>query len=80
MKKRVTISIDEELNEKWNEISKKHGISKSGMVEDFIIQILPVLEVEAPIKMISNAMKKLAEGIDETASLFDDIDNNKIGK
>jgi len=79
MKKRVTISIDEELNEKWNKIAKIHGISKSGMVEDFIRQILPVLEIETPVKMISNAMKKIAEGIDEASSFLDEVDN-KNGK
>ena len=78
MKKRVTISIDSELNEKWNKIAKIHSISKSGMVEDFIIQILPILEVETPVKMISNAMKKISAGIDDASSLLDYIDDNEV--
>lgn len=72
MKKAVTISIDAEVNERWTKIAKKLELSKSGMVEEFILQILPILEEKTPNKMIASAMKEMAKSIEMTGSLFDD--------
>ena len=69
--KRVNISIDSELNDRWAEISKKHGITKSGMVEEYLREVLPILEQERPKDTLRMALKKAAEGIDRTASLFE---------
>jgi len=41
--KRVTLSIDEDLNILWNEVSKKHRIPKSAMVEKFLYSVLDEL-------------------------------------
>ena len=71
MQKRISLSIDAELNDLWGKIAKKHGLSKSGMVEEFLGGVLPILDESTPSKMMSKAMKKMAESIDDTASLFD---------
>lgn len=72
MKKYVTLSIDEELNERWNKVAKKLKLSKSGMLQEFVEQILPILEEEKPNKMMAKAMKEMGKQIELTGSLFDD--------
>jgi len=69
--KRVNISIDEELNKQWARVAKKHGLTKSGMVEEWLQNILPILDEEQPKKVLQNAMKALAKEIDTTANLFE---------
>ena len=71
MQKNVTISIDEDINALWTKTAKKHDLSKSRMIEDFLRQVLPILNQSTPNKMLAKAMKQMAEGIDDTASLFD---------
>lgn len=39
-KKRVLLSIDDDLNNLWNEVAKKHRITKSGMVEHYLRNVL----------------------------------------
>jgi len=72
MKKAVTISIDAEVNERWTNIAKKLELSKSGMVEEFIVQVLPILEEKTPNKMVVSAMREMAKTMEMTGSLFDD--------
>lgn len=73
MQKRVLISIPEKLNDRWGEVAKKHGISKSGMVEEFLNEVIPVLEEEVPSKILASAMKRMAKEMDTTSTLFDSI-------
>jgi antitoxin component of RelBE/YafQ-DinJ toxin-antitoxin module len=70
--KRIGLSIDEDLNERWGKVAKKLQMTKSGMVEEFLEEVLPILEEESPNRIVQNAMKVLAKQIDNTASLFDD--------
>jgi len=67
----VSVSLPEELNEEWTRIAKKHDLSKSGMLQEWLVYILPVLDEEQPKKILKNAMKSLAKEIDTTANLFD---------
>jgi antitoxin component of RelBE/YafQ-DinJ toxin-antitoxin module len=69
--KRVTISIDDELNDRFTAVSKKLKLTKSGMIEDFLREVVPILEQEAPKDVMKMALKKTAEQIDMTASLFE---------
>ncbi len=73
MQKNVTISIDEDINELWTKLAKKHDISKSRMIEDFLKGVLPILNESTPNKMMAKAMKQMAKEIDTTATLFDTI-------
>lgn len=77
MQKRVTITVDENLNTRWNKVAKKHDLSKSGMVEEYLETILTILEAETPNKMMAKAMKKMAEEIDTTATLFDNMKHDE---
>ena len=70
-KKTVTMTIDPELNERWTKVSKKLKMSKSGMVEDFLREVIPILEQENPKDVMRMALKKTGEQIDLTASLFE---------
>lgn len=78
MQKRVMISIDEEVNERWNKVCKRLKLSKSGMVEDFVIQMLPILDAATPNMMVKNAMKEMAKTIDLTADLFNSPTSSKL--
>jgi metal-responsive CopG/Arc/MetJ family transcriptional regulator len=69
--KRIGMSIDAELNERWNKVAKKHKMTKSGMVEEYLETILPILEQETPNKMMAKAMKRMAQEIDTTGDLFE---------
>lgn len=71
MQKNVTISIDEDINALWTKLAKKHDISKSSMVEEFLESVLPILNESTPNKMMATAMKKMANTINNTATLFD---------
>lgn len=71
MQKRVNISIDENLNERWNEVAEKHGLVKSRMIENFLNQVLPVLENKQPYSAMQNAMFEVSRGYQNTCSLFD---------
>jgi hypothetical protein len=70
-RKRINLTIPEELNERWAKVAKRHGLTKSGMVEEWLNNILPILEQEQPKKVLQHAMKALAKEIDTTASLFE---------
>ena len=69
--KRIGLSIDEQLNERWTKVAKRLKMTKSGMVEEMISNILPILEKEKPNEVMKAVLKKSAEQIDLTANLFD---------
>lgn len=70
-RKHITISIDKEINERFTAVAKKLKLTKSGMIEDFLREVVPILEQEAPNDVMKMALKKTAEQIDMTASLFE---------
>lgn len=70
-RKHITISIDKEINERFTAVAKKLKLTKSGMIEDFLREVVPILEQEAPKDVMKMALKKTAEQIDMTASLFE---------
>ena len=68
---RVNVNLDKDLNDRWGKVAKKLRISKSGMIQDFLEQVIPILEKEEPKDIMKMALKKTSEQIDLTASLFD---------
>jgi len=70
-RKHITISIDKEINERFTAVAKKLKLTKSGMIEDFLREVVPILEQEVPKDVMKMALKKTAEQIDLTASLFE---------
>ena len=68
---RVGISIDKDINERWTAVAKKLKMTKSSMIDDFLKEVVPILEQEAPKDVMKMALKKTAEQIDMTASLFE---------
>ncbi len=70
-RKRISLTVPEELNDQWARVAKKHGLTKSGMVEEWLQSVLPILDQEQPKKVLKHAMKALAKEIDTTASLFE---------
>ena len=70
--RKVTITIDEKLNDRWNKVSKKIKMTKSGMVEDFLNEVVPILENEAPRDVMKHALKHIGKGVSDMGSLFDE--------
>jgi len=68
--KRVMISIDSDLDARWKKVSKKIKMSKSGMVEDFLNEVLPILEKEAPRDVMAHALEHIGKGVSDLGSLF----------
>jgi len=71
MQKRINISIDDELNDRWTKVAKRLKVTKSGMVEQLLMEIVPVLEQEEPKDIIKSALQRTAEHVNATASLFE---------
>ena len=69
-RKRVLISIDEELDERWKLVAKKMKMSKSVMVEDFLSEVVPILEKEDPRDVMKQAMEHIGKGVSDMGSLF----------
>lgn len=57
-KVRINLTIDDDLNKEWFEIAKKYGWTKSGMLEDILKNILPVMSLEDPRKILAGAVKE----------------------
>lgn len=77
MKKVTSFSLDEDLVNRLAVVSENHNLSRSSIVEDYLSQILPILEAETPNKMLAKAMQQLAGEIDTTATLFDNMEHDK---
>ena len=71
--RRVGISIDETLNDRWGKVAKKFKMTKSSMIDEYLEEILPILEAETPNRMMAKAMKKMSKDIDLTGDLFEKI-------
>ena len=68
--RKVTITIDEKLNDRWNKVSKKIKMTKSGMVEDFLNEVIPILEKEEPRDVMRHALEHIGKGVSDMGSLF----------
>ena len=55
-RKRVMLSIDEDLDKRWKAVSKKIKMSKSAMVADFLNEVVPILEKEAPRDVMAHVL------------------------
>ena len=71
MKKTASFSMDANVVNRLDKVSKRLKQTKSSIVEEMLLNLLPVLEQTTPNKMVAMAMKEMAKGIDTTADLFD---------
>ena len=72
--KRVTVSIDEDMNSRWNRVSKKLKISKSLMIQEFLDEVVPILEHEQPRDIMAHAVKHMGKNFNDLGDL---IQNDK---
>jgi predicted DNA-binding protein len=68
--KRVNITIDKELNDRWNIVAKRHGLKKSQMIQELLEMIIPALEEKNARSMIKNALLQNAKGIEKIGRLL----------
>ncbi len=71
--KNVTVSVNEDMNARWTKVAKKLDLSKSKMIDEYLVSIIPILEAETPNKMMAKAMKKMSNEIDLTGDLFEKL-------
>ena len=71
-KKRVNISIDEELDREWTEIANRLGWRKSAMVEDFLREALPYLRDLNPKSVIPKSLEVMGKKLQELGNLIDE--------
>ena len=71
MKKYVTFTIEEDVKKRLAAVAKRAKMSQSAIVEEVLVELLPILEAETANQLIQRSLKKLSESIDNTASLFD---------
>ena len=76
-KKRINLAIDPELDKRWSETAKRLGWSKSGMLEDLLLEILPYLEDLDPKNVIPKSMKALAKELQELSKLYEEAQKGK---
>jgi len=63
--KRVNITIDNDLNERWNKVAKRHGLKKSQMIQELLELVIPSLEQDDARTMIKNALIQNAKNLEE---------------
>ena len=67
---RVTINIDSDINDRWAKVAKKHKLTKSGIVQEFLESALPILEIEKPTDAVSAMFKEMGKTVEDVGSLF----------
>jgi len=70
-KVRLNFSIDEKIAKRFNETTKRLRINKSAVIEEFIENILPILEQSKKETMLQKILQAQAKALNETASLLD---------
>jgi len=73
MKKPATFTIEEDVKKRFAIVAKKMKQSQSSIIEELLIEIIPILEAKTPNQMMAKAMQEMAKSINLTASLFDDV-------
>ena len=77
MKKYVTFTIEEDVKKRLAAVAKRAKMSQSAIVEEVLVELLPILEAETANQLIQRSLKKLSESIDNTASLFDAAEHDQ---
>jgi len=75
--RRVTFSLDSSILERFREVSKKHKMTQSRIIQDYLDLIVPMLEEESPNLMMSKVLKRMAREVESTASLFENMEHEK---
>jgi len=70
-RKRINVNVDEELNERWERVAKRIGMTKSAMLNDMLKSVLPILETEAD-SMVAKAMKQMGQVMNELGNYCED--------
>ena len=71
-KKRINLAIDPDLDKRWSEAVKRLGWTKSGMLEDLLLEILPYMEQLDPKNIIPKSMRTMGKKLQELGDLIDE--------
>jgi predicted transcriptional regulator len=78
--KRVTISIDPDINDRWAKVAKQLRMTKSGLVEEILRDIIPILEKDKPKDILAHTLEVVGQGLMDVGSLFYETENEKDKK
>jgi len=70
-RKQITMRLRPDMIERWNRVAKKYGWTRTQMVEDFLEQVLPILEEDDPRGLFSATARKIGESMLEMGDLID---------
>jgi len=68
-KEKLNLYIDSDLKRRWERVAKKFGWSKSAMLEDMLLEVLPYLEEAEPKNIIANSLKSMAKKLEELGEI-----------
>jgi len=69
---RVNVNLDEDLNKRWGKIAKKHKMTKSGMIEDFLRTAIPILEKEAPRDVMAHTLQNMGDVLSQLGQVIEE--------
>lgn len=73
----VSISVSDELKERWDKVSKEYRISKSSMVVDILEKVLPLFEENDTKYILSNALRSIGNDISSLSNLLQEEKKEK---
>jgi len=76
-KKRIGLSIDAELNDRWTKVAKRLKITKSGMIEELLEEVLPVLEAKNAKSLVEEVFGRIGRGMTEFSEELRKVENEK---
>ena len=75
-RKRINVTVDDQLNERWERVAKRIGMTKSAMLDDMLESVLPILEADAK-SMVAKAMNEIGQTMKELGNYVEDSSKSK---
>lgn len=75
-RKRINVTVDDQLNERWERVAKRIGMTKSAMLDDMLESVLPILEADAK-SMVAKAMNEIGQTMKELGNYVEESSKSK---
>ena len=75
-RKRINVTVDNQLNERWERVAKRIGMTKSAMLDDMLESVLPILEADAK-SMVAKAMNEIGQTMKELGNYVEESSKSK---
>ena len=71
-RKNVTLRIKPDIYERWRNVAKRYGWSRSQMLEELLENVLPVLEEQDPKKILSEVARQMGDTMNAMSTAMGD--------